>query len=68
MTVAQGLLSAQAGAVEFPIECAEVLEALLTSGPGAEVAVADLPPVEGCDIDAKGVAQALVEVGLLEVA
>jgi hypothetical protein len=58
----------QAGQLEFPLECAAALEMLLKARRGAELALAALPPVEGCDIDAVGVAQALADAGILEVA
>ena len=55
------------GSLEFPIECAAALEALLTSGGGPGIEIGELPAVEDCDIDALGVAQVLAEQGLLEV-
>lgn len=51
--------------LEFPLECAGTLEALLSSKPGCELDVADLPSVEDCDIDALGVTQVLADVGLI---
>lgn len=46
-----------------------MLEVLLASGEGCEVAVADLPAVEECDeeVSALDVAQELLGAGLLEV-
>ncbi|KAL4421692.1 hypothetical protein ABPG77_010636 [Micractinium sp. CCAP 211/92] len=62
-----------ASTIEFPIECAELVDILLSAGsgePGAPpaVQVGELPqPEAGCDVAPEAVVQALLEAGVLAV-
>lgn len=59
--------------LEFPVECAELIDILLTAGSGAPdapeaVPVGELPEPEGeCGVSAAMVVQALLDAGVLEV-
>lgn len=61
-----------ASCLEFPVECAELLDILLTAGSGAAdapdaVPVGELPEPEGGDVAAEAVVRALLDAGVLAV-